>query len=173
MHDESRRVHGWERASHVHLTVAAKDLAHQVRRGRGPLVAGEKRGRVGIGRHVGDEEPNGLAGVPTRRDTVDERLDDGRIDTQWVVGSSLDPAERSETTEELGEQRRLPREVCVGDESRHEDQVEVAFADDLIRDGELAALRVMNLGYVHPASYRPFHSGARFSAKAATPSAVS
>ena len=80
MHDERRSVHGRERASHIHLTVAAKDLAHQVRCGRGPFVAGEKRGRVGIGRHVCDEETNGLAGVPPRYDTVDERLDDGRLD---------------------------------------------------------------------------------------------
>src|SRR5829696_1600290 len=95
MHDEGRRVHRRQRASHIHLAVAAQDLAHHVRRGRGPLVASEKRRRLLIGRHVRDEEPNGLAGVPSRGDTVDEWVDNGRLDTRQVIGSLLHPGERA------------------------------------------------------------------------------
>src|SRR5215218_6073225 len=63
-------------------------------------------------------------------------------------------------------------QVGVRDEPGHEDEVELAVADDLVRDRRLAALRVANLRLLDR-HYLPFHFGSRFSANAATPSAVS
>jgi hypothetical protein len=83
------------------------------------------------------------------------------------------PGERREVAEELAEERRLPRQIGIRDESRHENEVDLTLAEHLIRDRQIAALRVLRLGCVHPAPYRPFHFGSRFSANAATPSAVS
>jgi hypothetical protein len=40
----------------------------------------------------------------------------------------------------------LPRELDVGDVPGHEDQVEVAFAEDLVGDVDVVALRVLGLG---------------------------
>jgi hypothetical protein len=55
------------------------------------------------------------------------------------------PRERGKPVEEAGDPRVSPLQVQVRDEARHEDEVERPIADDLVRDVDLTALRVVGV----------------------------
>ena len=59
------------------------------------------------------------------------------------------PRKRSELIENRREARHLPMKLEMGDIPRDEDEIERPFAADLIRDVEVAALRVMGYRTLH------------------------
>jgi hypothetical protein len=75
--------------------------------------------------------------------------------TQDSIGEAVaalvqdhDPCERSETFEELGVARKFVEELDVRNDPGHEDQIPRPVADHLVRDAQVAALRVASLSSV-------------------------
>ena len=151
--------------------------------GEGPEQR-QRRHPLGVGRREHDRHRTTL-GHPVERGPLEPR---GVHDRADVVHPILDAAEadgavrepRSPLVEhdhprvlttilELLRDRQVPHQVQVRHEPGHDDDVD-ARAVLAVRDREVAALRVLHLGSEH---YRPFQTGVRFSAKAATPSAAS
>ena len=106
-------------------------------RHRAALVVAEQRGAFGAD------------GVHDRADVVHPRLE--VVDSAVAVGeprASLveadEPRERRQPLEEGGVARLFPVELEVTGEPGHEDEVERPVARHLVRDGDVAALRVAN-----------------------------
>ena len=72
MHDEGAVRDRGKGVADIEAKVAGHDLAHQARRRRVPLEAGERLGGVGVGGHVRDEHPDRLARPPCVAEQIDE-----------------------------------------------------------------------------------------------------
>ena len=81
-----------------------------------------------------------------------------RVDPVGQPGAALveqdEPRERAQPRHEMGEAGIFPMHFEVGDVARHEHEIDLAVADDLIGNPNVAALRVTRLRRRHGRTLR-------------------
>ena len=106
-----------------------------------PAAIPELRRRRGRPDDVGEEDrrerPFGLAGAPAAGEELLHLV-------EQRVPIYDDPGEGAESPKKAGHRRALPEQLDVGDEARHEDQVELAFAVHLVGDADPVGVRVVS-----------------------------